>query len=317
MGATSRLKRKVVGTGFVTPFGLLFLAFAVAPLGYAAYLSCFRRNLAGTETFVGLANYREIIADGAFWGSVGRVLLFGVVEVPVVVIIATMVAVLLDMRLIAAARVFRLLIFIPFAVPAVIAAIMWSDLLSQNLSPFDAVMTSVGLPAINFLGPNLIWVTMGLIVLWESLGYNMLIIYTALQGIPAELTEAAVLDGAGVWHLIRSIRVPMVKRSITVSALFSVIGMLQLFTEPQIMSTITTSVTTNFTPNFFLYTTAFSGEQFELAAAGAFLLAVIIIALVGIGFGTSRLFSSRLEARERRAGITPVAAIAAGAGETA
>src|ERR1700684_2996772 len=110
MGATSRLKRKAVGTGFVTPFGLLFLAFAVAPLGYAAYLSCFRRNLAGTETFVGLANYREIIADGAFWGSVGRVLLFGVVEVPVVVIIATMVAVLLDMRLIAAARVFRLLI---------------------------------------------------------------------------------------------------------------------------------------------------------------------------------------------------------------
>lgn len=318
MGATRAIKRRAVGAGFVAPFGLLFLAFAVAPLGYAAYLSCFRRTLAGTETFVGLANYQQIISDGAFWQSVGRVLLFGVVEVPVVVIIATLAAVLLDMKLIAGARVFRLLFFIPFAVPAVIAAIMWSDLLSQNLSPFDAMLTSAGLPAINFLGPNLIWVTMGLIVLWESLGYNMLIVYTALQAIPGELTEAAVLDGAGVWRLIRSVRVPMVRRSITVSALFSVIGMLQLFTEPQIMSTITTSVTTNFTPNFFLYTTAFSGEQFELAAAGAFLLAIIIIALVAIGFGASRLVASRRESRRQ----TPVGRVAAltsrvGAGETA
>jgi multiple sugar transport system permease protein len=300
MGATRPIKRRVIGAGFTAPFGLLFLAFAVAPLCYAAYLSCYRRTLAGSETFVGLANYRQVITDGAFWQSIVRVLLFGVVEVPVVVIIATLVAVLLDMKLIAAARVFRLLIFVPFAVPAVIAAIMWSDLLSQNLSPFDAMLTSAGLPAVNFLGPNLIWVTMGLIVLWESLGYNMLIIYTALQGIPPELTEAAVLDGAGVWHLVRSIRVPLVRRSITVSALFSVIGMLQLFTEPQIMSTITTSVTTNFTPNFFLYTEAFNGEQFEFAAAGAFLLAVIIIAIVAIGFGASRLVATRRQALTAR-----------------
>jgi multiple sugar transport system permease protein len=300
MGATRSIKRRVIGAGFTAPFGLLFLAFAVAPLCYAAYLSCYRRTLAGSETFVGLANYRQVITDGAFWQSIVRVLLFGVVEVPVVVIIATLVAVLLDMKLIAAARVFRLLIFEPFAVPAVIAAIMWSDLLSQNLSPFDAMLTSAGLPAVNFLGPNLIWVTMGLIVLWESLGYNMLIIYTALQGIPPELTEAAVLDGAGVWHLVRSIRVPLVRRSITVSALFSVIGMLQLFTEPQIMSTITTSVTTNFTPNFFLYTEAFNGEQFEFAAAGAFLLAVIIIAIVAIGFGASRLVATRRQALTAR-----------------
>jgi multiple sugar transport system permease protein len=318
MRAAIKLKRRLAGAGFVAPFGLLFLAFAVAPLVYAAYLSCFRRTLAGTETFVGLANYGQIIGDGAFWGSVGRVLLFGVIEVPVVVVIATLAAVLLDMKLIAGARVFRLLFFIPFAVPAVIAAIMWSDLLSQNLSPIDAMLASSGLPAVNFLGPNLIWVTMGLIVLWESLGYNMLIVYTALQAIPAELTEAAVLDGAGVGALIRSVRIPMVRRSITLSALFSVIGMLQLFTEPQIMSTITTSVTTNFTPNFFLYTTAFSGEEFELAAAGAFLLAVIIIALVAAGFMASRLVASRRESRQEVAvARVPALASQAGAGEAA
>lgn len=302
MGATQVARRRAVGAGFVTPFGLLFLAFTAAPLCYAAYLSCFRRTLAGTEMFVGLANYREIVTDGAFWQSVIRVLLFGVVEVPVVVALATLAAVLLDMKLAGGARVFRLLIFIPFAVPAVIAAIMWSDLLSQNLSPFDAILTHLGLPAFNFLDPNLIWLTIGLIVLWESLGYNMLIVYTALQAIPAELTEAAVIDGAGVWRLIRSIRVPMVRGSIAVSALFSIIGMLQLFTEPQIMSTITTSVTTNFTPNLFLYTTAFNGEQFELAAAGAFLLAVIIIALVAIGFGVVRLTASVRQSRQQQAG---------------
>ena len=298
--AVRRIRRwRSAGTpyAFIGPFYLLFVAFTVGPLIYAAYLSLYNHTLTGANIFVGVQNYRTLFGASGFWSGLVGVVVLGIVQVPVMLAISVFLAVVLDMGLIRFGSVFRLLYFVPFAIPGVVAAIMWGYLLVPNLSPLDVVLTHVGLGTPNLLSSGFLWPVLGNILTWELLGYNMLIIYTALQAVPRELTEAAVMDGAGVWTIARSIRIPMVRGAILVAALFSAIGTLQLFTEPELLMNLTGAISSHLTPNLYLYTQAFSGQQSNLAAAGALVLAVII----AVAAGFISLALRRVTAHQRRA----------------
>jgi multiple sugar transport system permease protein len=277
---------------FVAPFGLLFLAFYVVPIGYAVWQSLQTVERDGTygaarTVFGGLTQYQQVFADEKFWASVGRVLTFGVVQVPVMLGLALLFALLLDSPLVKGKKFFRLAFFVPYAVPGVIAAIMWGFLYSPQLSPFTALTANVPI-----LGADLVLWAIANVVTWVFVGYNMLIIYSALLAIPGEVYEAAVLDGANQARIAWSIKIPMVLPAISLTAIFSIIGTLQLLAEPQVFRSFSSAVTSTFTPNMTVYTTS-AVPNTHLAAAFSVVLALATFVL---SFGFLKL-SQRREAR--------------------
>ena len=178
-------------------------------------------------------------------------LIFGAVQVPVMLGLALLLALLLDSPLVKGKKFFRLAFFAPYAVPGVIAAIMWGFLYSPNLSPFTALTENV-----DFLGADLVLWSIANVVTWVYVGYNMLIIYSALLAIPTEIYEAARLDGASQARIAWSIKIPLVAPAITLTAIFSIIGTLQLLAEPQVFKSFTSAVSSTFTPNLTIYSTA-------------------------------------------------------------
>ncbi|WP_258726944.1 carbohydrate ABC transporter permease [Cellulomonas sp. NS3] len=263
---------------FVLPFGVLFALFYALPVGYAVWQSLLVVEREGTfgparQVFGGLAQYEQVFQNGPFWASVGRVLLFGVVQVPVMLLLALVFALLLDSPLLRGKRFFRLAFFVPYAVPGVVAAIMWGFLYSPNLSPFTAVTGSVDL-----LSADLVLWAMANVVTWVYVGYNMLIIYSSLLAIPTEVYEAARLDGAGQLRIAWSVKIPLVLPAIVLTTVFSIIGTLQLLAEPQVFRSFSSAVTSTFTPNLTVYSTS-SVPNFNLAAAFSVVLALATFVL--------------------------------------
>jgi multiple sugar transport system permease protein len=263
---------------FVTPFGVLFALFYAVPIGYAVVQSLYKVQRTGTfgpahDVFGGLAQYRQVFSDSPFWQSVGRVLLFGVVQVPVMLGLALVLALILDSGLVRGKRFFRLAFFLPYAVPGVVAAIMWGYLYSPNLSPFKAVTSNVDLLSADFV----LW-AMANVVTWVYAGYNMLIIYSALLAIPQEIYEAARIDGAGQLRTAWSIKIPLVLPALVLTTVFSIIGTLQLLAEPQVFRSFSSAVSSTYTPNLTVYSTS-SIPNFHLAAAFSVVLALATFVL--------------------------------------
>lgn len=263
---------------FVLPFAVLFTLFYLLPIGYAIRQSLMviqREGTFGTptEAFGGFSQYALVFQDNDFMASLGRMALFGVVQVPIMLGLALLFALLLDSPLLRGKRFFRLAFFVPYAVPGVIAAIMWGNLFSPNLSPFKGVTGSV-----DFLGANLVLWSIANVVTWVFVGYNMLIMYSSLLSIPVEIYEAARVDGAGQFRMAWSIKIPLVRPAIILTAVFSIIGTLQLLAEPQVFQAFSSAVTSTFTPNMSVYATA-SVPNSNLAAAMSVVLALITFVL--------------------------------------
>ncbi len=258
---------------FVVPFGILFALFYVVPIVYAVYQSLLvihREGTYGAPTLVfgGLSQYFLVFQNGDFWASILRVLSFGVVQVPIMLGLALVFALLLDSPLLRGKRFFRLAFFAPYAVPGVIAAIMWGYLYSPSLSPVKLVTSQF-----DFLSSDTVLWSIANVVTWVYAGYNMLIIYSALLSIPTEIYEAARLDGAGQFRIAWSVKIPLVMPAIILTTVFSIIGTLQLLTEPQVFRQFTSSITSNFTPNLLVYSTS-AVPNFNLAAAFSVVLAI-------------------------------------------
>jgi multiple sugar transport system permease protein len=138
-----------------------------------------------------------------------------------------------------------------------------------------ASLNSYGLHLPDPLSPRLILASIGNIVTWEYVGYNMLIFFAALRVIPGELYEAAAVDGASQWRVVWAIKVPAIRAALVVATIFSIIGSFQLFNEPSILRNLATNaITTDFTPNLYAYFLSFSGLEYNYAATVAIIMGV-------------------------------------------
>jgi multiple sugar transport system permease protein len=271
-------RQRSAGPLFVAPFLTLFLLLFLAPLGYAAYLSLFQERLVGGTAFVGLDNYVQALGDPLLIHGVGRVALFFVIQVPVMLLLALLFALALDSGLLRLARVIRLGIFVPYAVPSVVAALMWGYLYGPDFGPFAQLSRKLDLPAPHFLSDGWMLGSLANIVTWEFVGYNMIILYAALRTIPQELYEAASTDGAGAWRIAWSIKLPALRPALVLTLLFSVIGSFQLFNEPNLLMRIAPDVINSYyTANLYAYSLAFTGQQVNYAATVSFLLGLVIV----------------------------------------
>ena len=270
-------RRVVLPYLFLAPFLLLFILFFILPLGYALGISLFADRLVGGTVFVGSQNYLQAFQDSSFWEGVRRMLLFMVVQVPVMLCLALIFALLLDSGVTKLRTLFRLGYFLPYAIPSVVSALLWGYLYSSNFGPFAQIAFSLHLPAPGFLTDSGMLASIGNIVTWQWTGYNMIILYAALQAIPPELYEAALVDGATGWKVARYIKIPLIAPALVLACVFSIIGSLQLFNEPQIMFTLASNVIgDHYTPNLYAYNLAFNDQQYNYSATISFTLGAIV-----------------------------------------
>jgi multiple sugar transport system permease protein len=283
---TSKYHRRVSRSGlwFVTPFAVLFICGLIIPLLYAVYLSLFREQIIGGDTFVGIANYLRAATDPVLLAGLGRVLVYILIQIPIGLALAILAAVAIDSGRLRFPKLFRLGIFIPFAVPSVVAALMWGYIYGPQFGLVGSVAAFLHVPSPNLLAGNTILGSIANISIWQSTGYNMLIFYASLKSIPAELYEAAELDGAGEWRKLLSIKIPSLRSTMGLVLVFGVIGGIQLFTEPSILQSMApTVITSGFTPNLYSYNLAFSGNSYNYSAAVAVGLGALTILATVIG----------------------------------
>jgi multiple sugar transport system permease protein len=287
VSAARKARRRNAGTaaGFLLPFGVLFVAMMVAPIGYAIYQSFYKVHRSGllggeqTTVFAGFANFTAAFHDDAFLASLKRVAVLGAFQVPIMLGLALVLALLLDSRSARFKNAFRLTFFLPYALPGAIAAVMWTFLLVKDLSPFTGPLAAIGIHA-DLVDHTWFPVSVGNMITWGWTGYNMLIIYSALQAIPGEVTEAAVLDGCTGWRLARHVKIPLVRPALILTTVFSIIGTSQLYTEPAVMyaARISGGPTSDFTPIMNTTKIASQGDQ-NLASAESIVLALITLVL--------------------------------------
>lgn len=273
----ARRRQTTAAYVFVIPFVVVFVAMLVVPLVYSLFLSLFREQLVGGTSFIGLTNYLTALVDPHFLSGVGRVALVLVIQVPIMLGFALFFALLLDSGRIRGARFARLIIFVPFAIPGVVATLMWGYIYG-NFGPITQTFTSLGLAAPHLLSGNTILGSIINIVTWEFIGYNMVVMFSALRAIPTDLYDAAAMDGASQWRLAWSVKIPAIRPAIFLTIIFSIIGTFQLFSEPQLLYQVApTVVGTDLTPNLYAYNLAFVNQNTNYAAAIAFLLGVVIV----------------------------------------
>ncbi|MCD9873168.1 carbohydrate ABC transporter permease [Streptomyces guryensis] len=284
------------GAAFTVPFQLGFVFLYLLPIGYAVYQSLYKEQQSGlglggsTEKFTGLDNYQQGLTDPAFMGSVLRVVLFACVQIPVMLLISLLLALLLDTLTSKVAGRFRILLLVPYMIPGVVAALVWINLYSPDVGPLTPLGKVFGFDW-NFFAPSMVWPSIGNLLTWHGVGYNMVIIYSALQGVPRELFEAARLDGASERRIALSIKIPFVRGALVLTGMLSIIQMLQIFNEPALFRNITPqTVSDSFTPIMIIYNQAFNAGNYHYAAALSVLLALIL--------GVASFLFYRLTAKE-------------------
>jgi multiple sugar transport system permease protein len=272
-----RANKENIGLLFVLPFLIFFIISIIAPLAYSGYLSFFKKRLIGGNSFVGFTNYVQAIQDADFWDGLRRVGLFFVMQVPIMLTLALVFALIIDSGKIRFSKLVRILIFVPYAVPAVVATLMWGYLYGPNYGLFAQLSEYLHTPKIQFFSEALALPSIANIVTWEFVGYNMVILYAAIKSFSTELYEAAAVDGAGSWRIAWSIKVPQLRPAIFLCLIFSVIGSFQLYVEPaQMINLAPTVINSTYTPNLYAYNQAFVSQDINYAAAVSFMLGIAV-----------------------------------------
>lgn len=287
----SARRRELGAAGaLMTPFFILLVTVFLIPVATAVWLSFFADDQPGLgfgperRVFVGLRSYTAVLTDPTFLSGLGTVVLYCLIYIPVMVIGALALALLLDSGVVRLRSWAQLGLFLPHAVPGIIAAVIWLYLYTPGLSPVVDLLGKADI-TIDFLGVHTVVPSIVNIALWSNLGYNMVVFYAALQAVPREVIEASVVDGAGPVRTALQVKTPLVRSSIVMVAMFTLIFALQLFTEPMLLSQSTPMISSRFSPSMYIYDAAFTRNNYDLAAAASVVLLVLTIAL---SYGVTR-----------------------------
>ncbi|HWS33394.1 MAG TPA: sugar ABC transporter permease [Actinoplanes sp.] len=295
-------KARRAGTpyGFLAPAMILFAAFLAAPIFYAGYLSLRKVKVSGlglgsksrTEIWAGMDNYVRSLTDPDFLPSVARVGAYGLIVVPTMLGLALLFALLLDANRTreSIGKFARISIFLPYAVPAVVASLLWGFLYLPRVSPINDVAEALGFASPNLLSADLTLWAVANIAIWGGTGFNMIVIYTALKAVPTSLYESARIDGASETAIAWRIKIPIVMPSLVMTFVFSLIATLQVFAEPMTLRPLANTISTTWTPLMKVYRDAFARNDIYAAAATS---VIIALATFILSFGFLKLVGRR------------------------
>ena len=271
-----RLRKQWTGYLFILPNVLGVLVFLAYPILYSLYISLTRWDFVSPPTFVGLRNYvRLFTQDRLFWVSMKVTLSYVIMYVPAVLVASLVLALAMNQKL-RGILFIRTSIFVPVVTSMVAVSIVWVWLLSKDFGLVNVVLRAVGLPSIGFLTnsttalPSI--VTVGV---WKAMGYNAIILFAALQGVPRLLYEAAAIDGANAWNKFRHVSLPMIAPALIFVTITSVIGAFQVFDQVFIM-TGGGPGTATYVYNFYFWQQAFGQLKMGYASAMAYILFLIM-----------------------------------------
>jgi cellobiose transport system permease protein len=285
----ARLDSRISPYLYVAPFFALFAVFGLFPLAYTLYVSLNQWDLigGGLHTFVGLDNYRRLLADADFWNSLRNTLSIGLLATVPQLLLALVLAQLLNAR-IRARTLFRMGVLLPNITSVAAVAIIFGQLFGRDFGVVNWLLGLIGVAPIDWqAGRATSHLAVATMVNWRWAGYNALIYLAAMQAIPRELYDAAAIDGAGIWKQLWRITVPMLRPTIIFTVTVSTIFNLQLFAEPLLFDANPGSATGGTDRQFqtvalFLYEQAF--RQFRLgygsAVAWALFLVVVVFSLL-------------------------------------
>jgi multiple sugar transport system permease protein len=257
---------------FLLPFLVFFIIVTVYPVLYGGYLSLFGQHGA-RMWFVGLSNYRSVFTDPLFWQGFGIPLFLLFVQVPGMIVIAIFIGLLYER--VRHSMVYRLIFYLPYAVPGVVAGILWSYIFSKSMSPLVAVWKLFGAANPEFITLSSVrWILL-IIILWEWTGFTSLIIYSTLVSLPKEYAEAAEMDGATWLKVAYYIKIPLLRNTVFVLFIFNIFGAMQVFNEPRMINVLMT-LPANFSPAMYLYNQAFAYGAFTYSTAMGLVLAAVI-----------------------------------------
>ena len=268
---------------FLLPALVLYVVFVIVPIIQAAQFSLYKWNGLGPLTdFVGLKNYQVALASDVFWQAVGNNMLVIVLSLAIQIPFSLGLAVLLNRRFPGRA-IFRLLFFVPYVLSEAITGIVFSLLLQPD-ALVDTALQRVGLEGLiqDWLGnTDVVMITLFVIISWKYFGFHMILLLAGLQGIPREIEEAALIDGAGRWQAFRYVTFPLIGPTLRVSIFLSVIGALQLFDMVWVMTgggplNASTTMAVN------MFKTGFEKQQMGCGSAFAVLLflCALVVALL-------------------------------------
>jgi raffinose/stachyose/melibiose transport system permease protein len=268
---------------FLVPALALYLLFVIVPIIQAAHFSLFKWNgLGPLDDFIGLKNYQVALASNVFWQAVGNNMLVIVLSLLLQIPFSLGLAVLLNRRFPGRA-IFRLLFFLPYVLSEAITGIVFRLLLQPD-ALVDTTLQRVGLEGLiqDWLGnTDVVMLTLFVIISWKYFGFHMILLLAGLQGIPREIEEAALIDGAGRWQAFRFVTLPLIGPTLRVSVFLSVIGALQLFDLVWVMTgggplNASTTMATN------MFKTGFVRQQMGYGSALAVLLflCALVVALL-------------------------------------
>ncbi len=272
------LRRRLAPYVFVLPFVAVFGAFSVYPMLFTLRLSFTNWRGAGSAQWVGLDNYTYLLTSPGFWSSMANSGVLWLLIVPVQLLIALLVAVLLDNAKTRFRSFYRTAFIVPFVTPLVAIAQIWVVLFDQNYGAINGALSLVGLPDIGWLTTSE-WAkpTLALLFLWKTTGFIVIILLSGLQAIDGNVYEAAALDGASRRRQLWSITVPLIRRTIMFAVVLQTLAVFQMFAEPYVVTQGGPYSSTT-TAGYYLYNHITRGDL-GTGAANSFLLVIIVMAL--------------------------------------
>ncbi len=277
---TEQRRSRITAYTFISPFFIIFGIFGLYPILFTIYLSFFKWDALGPMKYVGLKNYELITSDPTFWISFTNTLIMGVMGTVPQLIVALLLAILLNSALTKFKKTFRILYFMPNITSIVAVTLVFSTMFGNN-GMINWILNSLGLENVAFnSGFWGVKIAISTMVMWRWVGYNTIIFLSGLQSIPTDLYEAARIDGANSRQQLAFITLPLLKPFIVFVTLLSTIGALQLFTEPYVFLGQTGSGSTReegVTMVTYLYSEAFRNGFFGTAAATAVMLLLFTI----------------------------------------
>jgi lactose/L-arabinose transport system permease protein len=283
-------QRPLVAYGFLAPYLLVFAVFWLWPI-LNSFLLSFQNTRVNPWAWAPGANWGRLPMDPAFWNALRNTLIILVIQVPVMIVLATIMAVLLNSPLLRARGLFRFAFFVPVVVGEAAYSAIFRLMFNFDFGIVNKLLESVGLPAVQwFTNGTAAMALVIMAVTWRWAGYNAIIILAGLQSIPADVYEAATLDRVSRWRQFIFITVPLLRPILLFCVVLSIIGTMQLFTEPFLITTRGGPGGATETLGLFLYRQGFTVFNFGYASAVAYVMAAIaiVISLLNLWLGRER-----------------------------
>ncbi|WP_175987683.1 carbohydrate ABC transporter permease [Bacillus sp. Marseille-Q1617] len=274
---------------FIAPAVVILTVFSIVPIIVAFLISFTDLDLAGLANwsnvnFVGMENYSKLISDDLFHKSIYNTFFYVIIGVPLVIVFSLGIALLLNYGTSKLFTVFRGVYYMPSITNIIAVAVIWGFLYNTEYGLFNYLLSLLDVEKIPWLGePTIAKLSLIVLAVWKGIGINMIIFLAALQGIPKSYYEAAEMDGANRWQVLWNVTIPLLRYATFFVTVTTLIGWLQFFEEPFVM-TNGGPLDGTISMALFIYQKGFQFSEFGYAAAGSFILFVFIIIITLVQF---------------------------------